>query len=65
MLTHTLQASKKIIKSPPQKVLTQNKELRNETSITQPFIITKIEGEEARLDYYANSVPLTELSLVE
>ncbi|RUT03882.1 hypothetical protein DSM106972_047960 [Dulcicalothrix desertica PCC 7102] len=31
----------------------------------QPFIITKIEGDEARLDYYANSVPLAELSLVE
>lgn len=31
----------------------------------QPFIICKIEGNEAKLDYYTNYVPLEELSLVE
>ncbi|BDA74065.1 hypothetical protein CAL7716_082310 [Calothrix sp. PCC 7716] len=31
----------------------------------QPFIICKIQGDEAKLDYCANYVPLEELSLVE
>ena len=31
----------------------------------QPFVISKIEGDEAKLEYYANYVPLEELSLVE
>ncbi len=31
----------------------------------QPFIICRIEGSEAKLDYYANLVPLAELSLAE
>ncbi len=31
----------------------------------QPFVISRIEGDEAKLEYYANYVPLEELSLVE
>ncbi|GJD23993.1 hypothetical protein RIVM261_089490 [Rivularia sp. IAM M-261] len=31
----------------------------------QPFVISKIEGDEAKLEYYANYVPLEELSLAE
>ncbi|BDA69963.1 hypothetical protein CAL7716_041290 [Calothrix sp. PCC 7716] len=31
----------------------------------QPFVISKIEGDEAKLEYYANYVPLEELSLVD
>ncbi|RUT04058.1 hypothetical protein DSM106972_049720 [Dulcicalothrix desertica PCC 7102] len=31
----------------------------------QPFVISKIEGSEAKLEYYANYVPVEELSLAE
>jgi hypothetical protein len=31
----------------------------------QPFVISKIEGNEAKLEYYANYVPVEELSLAE
>lgn len=31
----------------------------------QPFVISKIEGHEAKLEYYANYVPVEELSLAE